>query len=166
MQGLEYCSDLFSRMSRQTARAMGHPLSFVLSLATVVIWALLGPHFHYSDTWQLVINTSTTIITFLMVFVIQATQNRESAAVQIKLNEIIRAMDGAHNTLLDVEEVTDTELEEARVNYLALARQAKRRVERGEDDTCAAEVDSSSNGRSRTKEPKAELDGPASAAKD
>lgn len=91
----------------------------------MLVWGISGPLFHFSDTWQLVINTSTTIVTFLMVFLIQNTQNRDTAAMQIKLDEIIRAMDTAHNALLDLEELDQKELSEFRKHYEALAQEAR-----------------------------------------
>jgi low affinity Fe/Cu permease len=91
------------------------------------MWAATGPCFHYSDTWQLVINTGTTVITFLMVFIIQQTQNRDSEAMHVKLDEIIRALRGAHNDLLDIEELTEEELDEIRAHYAVLAKTARRR---------------------------------------
>ena len=106
----------------------------------IVIWGLSGPVFHFSDTWQLVINTGTTIVTFLMVFLIQNSQNRESKAVQVKLDEIIRALEGAHNTLLNLEELDDKELDTIHKRYVALADRARDALERGEVDTEVLEV--------------------------
>jgi low affinity Fe/Cu permease len=99
----------------------------VVALAVVLLWAVTGPYFHYSDTWQLVINTGTTVVTFLMVFVIQQTQNRDSEAMHVKIDEIIRALRGAHNDLLDIEELTEVELDEIRAHYGVLAEKARRR---------------------------------------
>src|SRR5262245_36723904 len=87
----------FTRLAKWTAHAAGRPITFVFAMLLIIIWAVTGPFFHYSDTWQLVINTSTTIMTFLMVFLIQNTQNRDSEAIQIKLDELIRAIEHAHN---------------------------------------------------------------------
>src|SRR5262245_43688711 len=115
----------FGRFAKGAARVMGHPVAFILAVLIIVGWALCGPFFGYSDTWQLVINTSTTIVTFLMVFLIQNTQNRDSAAVQLKLDELIRAIHGAHNALLDLEELDAEDLERLRAAYEALARQAR-----------------------------------------
>ncbi len=111
----------FTRFAKWTARITGRPMTFVIAFLIIVAWALTGPIFHYSDTWQLVINTSTTIVTFLMVFLIQNTQNRDSEAMQIKLDELIRAMKGAHNALLDLEELEEEELDRIREDYEKLA---------------------------------------------
>ena len=118
----------FVRFANWTARAAGRPQTFVLACAIIVGWALTGPLFDYSDTWQLVINTSTTIITFLMVFVIQNTQNRDSKATQIKLDELIRVTKRARNVLLDLEELDDKTLQELRLDYEKLARKEKSRT--------------------------------------
>ena len=115
----------FGRLADSTARAGGKPATFALAVSVVVIWAISGPLFHYSDTWQLVINTGTTIITFLMVFLIQSTQNRDTQALQIKLDELIRATRGARNTLLDLERLDETELERIRSSNTQLAERAK-----------------------------------------
>jgi low affinity Fe/Cu permease len=119
-----YPRSLFARFAKWTAHATGHPAAFVLAVLTITAWIVSGPLFHFSDTWQLVINTGTTIITFLMVFLIQNTQNRDSAAVQLKLDELIRAS-SAHNALLDLEELTEADLERIRGQYEALARAAR-----------------------------------------
>lgn len=115
----------FGNFSRSVARAAGQPAAFVTALAVILIWAAAGPLFNFSDTWQLVINTGTTIVTFLMVFVIQNTQNRDGEAMQIKLDELIRAIDQAHNALLNLEELEEKDLERIRANYLKLAKQAR-----------------------------------------
>lgn len=100
-------------------------MTFGLAVSLLLVWAISGPMFGYSDTWQLAVNTGTTIVTFLMVFLIQNTQNRDAEAMQIKLDELIRALHGAHNTLLDLEELEERDLEGIRANYLALAEKAR-----------------------------------------
>ncbi|MEO6801306.1 MAG: low affinity iron permease family protein [Rhodanobacter sp.] len=115
---------LFRRFAESTSRQAGKPLAFSLAVALVVIWAATGPLFHFGDTWQLVINTSTTIITFLMVFLIQSSQNRDTGALQIKLDELIRTS-RAHNALLNLEELDDDELERIRKHYCKLAKSAR-----------------------------------------
>jgi low affinity Fe/Cu permease len=112
----------FTRFAKRTSTLTGRPVTFILAVGVILVWAVTGPLFHYSDTWQLVINTSTTIITFLMVFLIQNTQNRDTEALQIKLDELIRAQKEANNALLDLEEMDDQELDRIRETYLALAR--------------------------------------------
>jgi low affinity Fe/Cu permease len=115
----------FARLAKWISKTCGHPSTFILAVAVILIWAATGPIFHFSDTWQLVINTGTTVITFLMVFLIQNTQNRDGAAVQLKLDEIIRALRGAHNAVLSLEEMSEKELEELKAEYLRLADQAR-----------------------------------------
>ena len=116
---------VFTRFAKWTAHAAGRPLTFIIATLVIIVWALTGPFFHFSDTWQLVINTSTTIITFLMVFLIQNTQNRDSEAIQIKLDELIRVIEGAHNALLDLEELEEDELDRIRSDYEKLADLAR-----------------------------------------
>lgn len=115
----------FSRFAQVAARIMGGPRAFMLALCIVVVWGLSGPLFDFNDTWQLVINTGTTIITFLMVFLIQNTQNRDAEAMQIKLDELIRAAHDAQNSLLDLEELEPEDLERIRARYTDLAKQAR-----------------------------------------
>jgi low affinity Fe/Cu permease len=115
----------FSRFAKWSAHATGLPSTFFIALTIIIIWATTGPLFHYSDTWQLVINTGTTIVTFLMVFLIQNTQNRDSKATQIKLDEIIRAIEGAQDSLIDLEELEEEELEQIRVKFEKIARDAR-----------------------------------------
>src|SRR5438477_12873737 len=129
----------FTRFAKQVAHLAGRPAAFFAAVAVVVVWALLGPRFHYGTTWQLIINTGTTIITFLMVFLIQNTQNRDSEAMHVKLDELIRAMEGAHNALLDLEELNDKDLAKIRGNYLKLASSARDALRKGEVDTGRAE---------------------------
>ncbi|MEO8478193.1 MAG: low affinity iron permease family protein [Gemmatimonadota bacterium] len=127
----------FRAFAKWTSRASGRPATFVLALLVIVVWAVTGPLFHWSDTWQLVINTGTTVVTFLMVFLIQNTQNRDAEAVQVKLDELIRATKGAHNRLLDLEELEQEDLEAIHRDYEELARLARLQ---GHDDTDQPEV--------------------------
>jgi low affinity Fe/Cu permease len=115
----------FLKFSNALAQVAGRASTFVVAVGLVVVWGISGPLFHFSDTWQLVINTSTTIVTFLMVFLIQNTQNRDTAAMQIKLDELIRAVDQAHNALLDLEELDEKDLGRFRERYEKLARDAR-----------------------------------------
>ena len=115
----------FGRLARLTAHAMGQPVAFGTALAIIILWAISGPIFGFSDTWQLIINTGTTIITFLMVFIIQNTQNRDAEAMHIKLDELIRAMDQAQNALLNLEELEEEDLDRIRADYLRLAEDAR-----------------------------------------
>jgi low affinity Fe/Cu permease len=130
----------FSYLARRIALVSGRPAVFMLALAAVLLWALSGPLFGFSDTWQLVINTSTTIITFLMVFLIQNTQNRDTAAIQLKLDELIRATKGAHNVMLDLEEIEDELLERYLKTYHELAAVSRRKIREGKLDTDTPEV--------------------------
>lgn len=119
-------SHVLERLSYQATKATGTSLAFMLALATVIIWLLTGPIFNYSDTWQLVINTGTTIVTFLMVFLIQRAQNKDALAIHLKLNEIVAAMQGASNRLIDVEDLSEAEIQALHVYYrrlIELARQ-------------------------------------------
>ncbi len=125
----------FASFARSISSAAGHPFGFVTAFLVIVVWALSGQFFEYSDTWQLVINTGTTIITFLMVFLIQNTQNRDSVAMQIKLDELIRTDREAHNVLLDLEELTEKELELLRKKYEKLAEDAREALRSGKKDT-------------------------------
>ena len=131
---------LFSRFAKWTAHITGRPSAFGTAALVIAIWAVTGPLFHYSDTWQLVINTGTTIVTFLMVFLIQNTQNRDAEAVQVKLDELLRATAGAHNALLDLEEMEDEDLEKVRAGYARLAEKSRRDLRSGRVDTGAPEV--------------------------
>ncbi|TDY54806.1 low affinity Fe/Cu permease [Paraburkholderia rhizosphaerae] len=131
----------FSRFSTALSTMAGRPATFALAVALVVVWGVSGPLFHFSDTWQLVINTSTTIVTFLMVFLIQNTQNRDTAAMQIKLDELIRALEGAHNALLDLEELGEKDLTRFRKRYVQLAEEARTALRSGGTDTDSPFVD-------------------------
>jgi low affinity Fe/Cu permease len=130
----------FSRFAKNCANAMGQPWAFGVALLTIITWAITGPIFGFSDTWQLVINTGTTIVTFLMVFLIQNTQNRDSSAIQLKLDELIRSTRGAHNALLDLEELTQDELNNFLKTYQKLAREGRRQVREGWRDTGTPDV--------------------------
>jgi low affinity Fe/Cu permease len=137
----------FSHLARRLAMLAGRPATFFVALASILLWALAGPAFGYSDTWQLVVNTATTIITFLMVFIIQNTQNRDTEAIQLKLDELIRATQGAHNALLDLEHIDDEQFERYRESYSRLAAAARRKLERGELDTDSPEIKDLRHGR-------------------
>ena len=125
-------SDRFEALSEAVTRWTGSTSAFATALGIIVVWALLGPVFRYSDTWQLVINTGTTIVTFLMVFLIQRTQNKDALAIHLKLNEIVAAVQGASNRLIDVEELTERELMVLRRHYAELARLAKEETDLGQ----------------------------------
>ena len=131
---------LFTRFAKSTSIAAGRPIAFFLAALAVIVWLLAGPLFGFSDTWQLVINTTTTILTFLMVFLIQNTQNRDAEAVQVKLDELLRATSGAHNALLDLEELEQRDLDRIRAIYAKLARAARDELRRGAPDTGVPEV--------------------------
>ena len=130
----------FTWLAKHTSRATGRPLAFALAASVVLVWLLTGPLFHYSNTWQLVINTGTTIVTFLMVFLIQATQNRDAEAIQVKLDELLRTTVGAHNALLDLEELEEDELDMIRSRYTRLAKRARDELREGHSDTDAPDV--------------------------
>jgi low affinity Fe/Cu permease len=134
-------SSAFARFANAVAGAVGHPAAFLIAAGLVLLWALSGPIFKFSEGWQLVINTGTTIITFLIVFLIQNTQNRDAHAMHLKLDEIIRAMEGAHLALLDIEELSDSELASIRKRYVSLAAKARQKMRDGGDDTGTPEVE-------------------------
>ncbi len=117
-------TDLFRKFAHRMSMAVGSPNAFILALILIAAWAISGPLFHFSDTWQLVINTSTTIVTFLMVFLIQSTQNRESAMTQLKLDELLRAIRAARNKLVDLEELSDLEIQQLQTEFKRVAHQA------------------------------------------
>ena len=117
----------FTRFTKWTAHAAGRPATFLVAVVVVAAWAITGPLFRFSNTWQLVINTGTTIVTFLMVFLIQATQNRDGEAIQVKLDEIIRAIGKAQNELLDLEELEEEDLDRIKRAYHDMARSARQR---------------------------------------
>ena len=132
---------VYAQFAKATSRFCGRPIVFVLAVGTIACWIITGPLFGFSDTWQLVINTATTIITFLMVFLIQNTQNRDTEAIQIKLDELIRATAGAHNALLDLEELEEEQLHAFRARYAVIARTARQNAISGATDTGTPELD-------------------------
>jgi low affinity Fe/Cu permease len=121
-------SQILERFSLKATKATGTSMAFILALSAIVVWGLTGPLFGYSDTWQLVINTSTTIVTFLMVFLIQRTQNKDAHAIHLKLNEIVAALEGASNRLIDVEDLTEEELDTLHKHYGKLVQMAKKDI--------------------------------------
>ena len=127
-------NDWFGHCSSSVSGWLGSKWAFAAAACVIVLWGALGPVFHYSDTWQLVINTGTTIVTFLMVFLIQSTQNRDAEAVHIKLDELLRISPGAHNVLMDLEELEEAELGRLRAIYCRLADEARRGVSHGRSD--------------------------------
>ena len=131
----------FGSFAKWAARTTGHASAFILSMAIVIAWAFTGPIFGFSDTWQLVINTGTTIVTFLMVFLIQNTQNRDTGAMQVKLDELIRSVQGAHNALLDLEELDEEVIERIKTNYRKLAALAREDLRKGLLDTETPDVE-------------------------
>jgi low affinity Fe/Cu permease len=148
-------TSLFTAFANHTSRAAGHHLTFSLAVLVIVVWAVTGPIFGFSDTWQLIINTGTTIVTFLMVFLIQNTQNRDSTAMHLKVDEIIRALDGAHNTLLDLEDLEDKDLQAIQKRYKALAQKAQDALEDEDIEQAAEHIEkltaSKQSGSARTK---------------
>jgi low affinity Fe/Cu permease len=128
----------FNACAAKTSTGAGHPLTFAIAVATILVWAATGPLFHYSDTWQLVINTGTTIVTFLMVFLIQNSQNRDAAAMQAKLDELLRAVDKAREQFIGIEHLTDQQIELVRT---ALERHAKKLQDSGKHQTAEDTVD-------------------------
>ncbi len=114
--------DFFDKISNKVSRAMGTPWSFFVAISVIIIWAISGPLFHFSDTWQLVINTGTTIVTFLMVFLIQNSQNRDSESMELKLNEIIRAIREARNDFIDLEEMSEDQMDKFQEEFRQLAK--------------------------------------------
>lgn len=130
----------FTKFAKATAFAAGQPWTFVFAVLLIVVWGITGPLFHFSDTWQLVINTGTTVITFLMVFLIQNTQNRDSQAMQLKLDELIRATKGAHTAIIELEDLTDKELAKIKQAYCELAEEGLENLRKGKKDTDNPEV--------------------------
>ena len=132
---------LFARIASTIANWTGTSSAFIIALLVVLVWAATGPLFGYSETWQLVINTGTTIVTFLMVFLIQNSQNRDTRALQIKLDELIRVTEGAHTALLDLEELNDSELRQICSMYTKIARESRKLMRDGEEDTHVPDLD-------------------------
>lgn len=130
-----HAASWYSSLAKNASRFCGKPRTFFLAVSVIAIWIVTGPIFRFSDTWQLVINTGTTIVTFLMVFLIQNTQNRDTEAIQVKLDELIRATKGAHNALLDLEELEEESLDAFRARYQALATAAREQLSVGSEDT-------------------------------
>ena len=139
----------FTTFSKGISRFAGRPFSFAAAEFLILAWALLGPMFDFSDAWQLTVNTATTIITFLMVFLIQATQNRDAEAIQIKLDEIIRAHKHARNELLDTEEMEESDLVELRQHYLKLAERARQRHSGSHDEAHVPDLAEKGSGEQR-----------------
>jgi low affinity Fe/Cu permease len=135
-----YQDNPFDRFAKWTSRTVGHPATFAAAVLIIVVWAITGPIFGFSNTWQLAINTGTTIITFLMVFLIQNTQTRDGIAVQLKLDELIRAIEGAHNGFLDLEELSEEDLTRLRAHFEALARASREVLKRGLRDIGTTEL--------------------------
>ena len=131
----------FRAFAHRSSEIVGTPRAFLAAVALLAGWLLSGPLFDFSDTWQLLINTTTTIVTFLMVFLIQSTQNRDTHALQIKLDELIRVTEAAHTALLNLEELSDSELETIRKHYLKLAEQGRESLRTGKPDTDAPPID-------------------------
>ena len=143
-------SDFFSHAAQWTSKQCGRPLTFGIAAAIIIIWGVSGPVFNYSDTWQLVINTGTTIITFLMVFLIQNTQNRDAAAVQLKLAELIRVGENARNKLLTLEDMSEAELEKMKENFTEVA--ARGGIGKGELQEVAAGLQEAEKGIEKAKD--------------
>ena len=133
-------NEFFRKFAANVSKVVGSGWAFILAVSIIIVWAITGPVFAFSDTWQLIINTGTTIITFLMVFLIQNTQNRDAEAIQVKLDELIRALQDAHTVLLDLEELEEEELDRIRANYERLAERARTDLRKGLRDTGVPEV--------------------------
>ena len=134
LQDTVYWNTRFDHFARSWSRLTGKPLAFNIAILVILSWIITGPLFGFSDTWQLIINTATTIVTFLMVFLIQHTQNRDTDALQVKLDELIRAIEGANNELLDLEEMEEEELAILRKQYVELARISRQRKAKQKSD--------------------------------
>lgn len=133
-------NDAFSAFARRSSTVLGSAWAFAVAILIIVVWAVTGPTFHFSDTWQLIINTGTTIVTFLMVFLIQNTQNRDAKAVHLKLDELIRALKGARNKLVDLEKMSEDDLRELEKEFEAVHKKAARAAESAEKAESAAEA--------------------------
>ena len=131
----------FVKIAQGVGEVTGHPMSFAVAFGLILAWAVSGPLFGFSDTWQLVINTGTTIVTFLMVFLIQSTQNRDTEALHLKLDELIRATEGAHLALMDIEKLDDDEFQAFRKMYDEIAQKAKKRLNEGGNDINCPDID-------------------------
>lgn len=131
----------FRKFSQKTSEAVGSPWAFIIALTLLVVWGVSGPIFHFSDTWQLVINTATTIVTFLMVFLIQNTQNRESKALNLKLDELIRSAYGARNNMVALEELSDEELDRLQTQFRRISEHYSRLSENVEEIADVAEAE-------------------------
>jgi low affinity Fe/Cu permease len=141
LQPMGHRGSRFDRFSKSISHFAGHSIAFAAAVALIGLWLVGGPLFGFSDTWQLVINTATTIVTFLMVFLIQNTQNRDGAAIQIKLDELVRATRGAHNGLLDLEELSEAEIEAFRRKYVQLAEDARQEIRQAQADTGSPQIE-------------------------
>ncbi len=148
---------LFTCFAGHTAKTSGHPLTFIAAVLVIVGWAACGPIFGYSDTWQLIINTGTTIVTFLMVFLIQNTQNRDSTAIHLKLDELIRALDGAQNTLMNLDDLEDKDLSAIQQRYKAMAEKAQEALVEEDLEAAAGHIEQ----LAAVKHPEAQNGGPA-----
>ncbi len=133
-------SNIFGNFAASSARVLGSVTAFVAAIGVVVLWAVTGSLFGYSDTWQLVINTGTTIVTFLMVFLVQNTQNRDSAAIQLKLDELVRSTPRAHNAMLDLDQLSPEDIDQIRRLYENLGKKARQNRARGSSDTGCPDV--------------------------
>lgn len=138
---LAYQPSLFMRFAKWTSYAAGNPITFACAVFIILFWAVTGSFFNYSDTWQLVINTGTTIVTFLVVFLVQNTQNRDSAAIQLKLDELIRSMNGAHNSFLDIENMNEKHIMQIKDRFEKLAQNAREDIKVGLKDIGTPDVD-------------------------
>ena len=140
MKIIKQFKEKFASIARRTSRVCGDPTTFIACICIIMLWSTSGPFFHFDNTWQLIINTGTTIITFLMVFLIQNSQNRDAEAMQIKLDELIRGNDKAHNILLDLESLSIEELDRLKLRYKALAEEARKELKENGKDIMVQEI--------------------------